>query len=216
MATRRKKKRIRRKYGRPRRGARGHPPLTLMRVPMIRVRTSQRRTQRLLGVLVQSSSRPRVLELSHTVVPLPPQEGEVQWQETWVPGWPRLQDRRRSKSRLTQLFFSFFWQSSVREVLLNPLRRECDYMPSRASKFLPSLYFSACLFCISCPVFVVSCTETSGRKLISLTKTEHKGFLRKNHLVWLNARHEGTFKQGNEVELQSLFTHTIVHAFLTF
>ena len=33
---------------------------------------------------------------------------------------------------------------------------------------------------------------------------------------WLNARHQGTSKQGNEVELQSLFTHTILNAFLTF
>ena len=39
---------------------------------------------------------------------------------------------------------------------------------------------------------------------------------RKNHVVWLNARHQGTSKQGIEVELQSLFTHTILYAFLTF
>ena len=38
----------------------------------------------------------------------------------------------------------------------------------------------------------------------------------KNHVVWLNARHQGTSKQGNEVELQSLFTHIIGNAFLTF
>ena len=35
--------------------------------------------------------------------------GKVQWQETWVPGWLRLQDRRRSKSRLTHVFFLFFF-----------------------------------------------------------------------------------------------------------
>ena len=35
-------------------------------------------------------------------------------------------------------------------------------------------------------------------------------------VVWLNARHQGTSKQGNEVELQSLFTHTILNAFLIF
>ena len=59
-------------------------------------------------------------------------------------------------------------------------------------------------------------TQTSRRKLISLMKTKHKQFLRKNHVVWLNAQHQGTSKQGNEVELQSLFTDTILNAFLTF
>ena len=61
-----------------------------------------------------------------------------------------------------------------------------------------------------------SSTQTSRRKLISLTKTKHKQALCKNHVVWLNARHQGTSKQGNEVQLQSLFTHTILNAILTF
>ena len=66
---------------------------------MIRVWTDQRRRQGLLRLLVESSSRPRVLVLSRPVVPLPPQVGQVRWQEAWVPGWLRLQDRRRSKSK---------------------------------------------------------------------------------------------------------------------
>ena len=32
-----------------------------------------------------------------------------------------------------------------------------------------------------------SSTQTSRQKLISLTKTKHKCFLCKNHIVWLNA-----------------------------
>ena len=58
--------------------------------------------------------------------------------------------------------------------------------------------------------------QTSRQKLISLTKTKHKQFLGKNHVVWLNARQQGTCKQGNKVQLQSLFTHTILNASLTF
>ena len=61
-----------------------------------------------------------------------------------------------------------------------------------------------------------SSTQTSRRKLISLTKTRQKQFLRKNHVVWLNGRHQGTSKQANKVSLQSLFTHTILNGFLTF
>ena len=68
----------------------------------------------------------------------------------------------------------------------------------------------------SLPFVEHSSTQTSRRKLISLTKTKHKQLLRKNHVVWLNARHLGTCKQGNEVDLHSLFTHTILNAFLTF
>ena len=59
-------------------------------------------------------------------------------------------------------------------------------------------------------------TQTCRWKLISLRKTRHKQLLRKNHVVWLNARHQGTSKHGNEVQLQSLFTHTILNALLTF
>ena len=47
-------------------------------------------------------------------------------------------------------------------------------------------------------------------------KTKNKQFLRKNHVVWLNARHQGTSEEGNEVQLQTLFTHIILNAFLTF
>ena len=65
-------------------------------------------------------------------------------------------------------------------------------------------------------MFTHPSTQASRRKLISLTKTKHKQFLRKNHVVWLNARHQGTSKQGTEVQSQSLFTHTILNAFLTF
>ena len=37
--------------------------------------------------------------------------------------------------------------------------------------------------------------------------------MRKIHVVWLNARHQGTSKQGNEVQL---FTHTILNGVLPF
>ena len=56
-------------------------------------------------------------------------------------------------------------------------------------------------------------TQTSTQKLISRTKTKHKEFLRKSHVVWLNAQHQGTSTQGNDVSLQSSFTHTILNAF---
>ena len=70
MATRRMKKRIWIKYwGRSRSGC-GHPPLTLMQVLMMRLKTSRRRKRRLLQV--QSSSRHRFLVLGHPVAPLPP------------------------------------------------------------------------------------------------------------------------------------------------
>ena len=73
--------RIRIKYWRPSRSASGHLPLTSMQVPIL-VRTSRRRKQRLLRVLVQSSRRPRVLVPSCLVVLLPHQVGQVRWQET--------------------------------------------------------------------------------------------------------------------------------------
>ena len=76
-----------------------------MQAPMMRLRTSRRRKRRLQ---VQSSSRHRVLVLSHPLVPLLVRVGEVQWHEACLPSWPRRQHRRRSKSRLTQLFFLFF------------------------------------------------------------------------------------------------------------
>ena len=113
-------------------------------------RTSRRRKR----VLVQSSSRPRILVPSRLVVPLPPQVGQVRLQETWVPGWLRLLDRRRSKSPLTQVF-RLFLQSCVRESSRSRLRRECNYMPLRACTFLPSFFFSIGTSCTSCPVFVV-------------------------------------------------------------
>ena len=121
MPARRQKKRIRRKCCRPSRTASGRPRLTSMRVAMIRVRTSQRRKQRLLRVLVQSSRRPGVLVLSHSVVPLPPEVGEVRWQEAWVLGWLRLQDRRRSKPQLTHVFLSLFAVMCVRGLEHSPL-----------------------------------------------------------------------------------------------
>ena len=140
MPTTRKKKRIRSKDLRPSRSASGHTPLTSMQVPNL-VRTSRRRKPRLLRVLVQSSSRPRVLVPSRLVVPLPPQVGQVGWQETWVAGWLRLLDRRRSKSPLTQVFRHFL-QVFVPGAPRTRLRRECSYMPLRACTFLPSFYFS--------------------------------------------------------------------------
>ena len=127
MPTRRKKMRIRSRYWRPSRSASGHPSLTLMQVPIL-VRTSRRRKQRLLRVLVQSSSRPRVLMPSRLVVPLPHQVGQVRWQETWVPSCLRLQDRRRSKSPLTHVF-CLLLQSCVREASRTRLRRECIICP---------------------------------------------------------------------------------------
>ena len=74
-------------------------------------------------------------------------------------------------------------------------------------------YHSQCVFHLSGSTLA---PKTSRRKLISLTKTKHKQFLRKNHVVWLNARQEGRCTQGNKVQWQSLFTHTILNAFLTF
>ena len=68
------------KYWRHSRSASGRPPLTLMQVPMIRVRTSQRRKQKIVQVLVQSSSCHRFWLLSHPVLSLPPLVEEVQWQ----------------------------------------------------------------------------------------------------------------------------------------
>ena len=47
-------------------------------------------------------------------------------------------------------------------------------------------------------------------------KTKQNQFLSKKHIAWLNARHQGTSKQGSELPLQSYFTHTILNAFLTF
>ena len=134
MPTRRQKKRIRRKRWRPSRSASGRPPLTSMRGPMIRIRSSQTRKQRLLRLQVQSSSRPSVLVLSHPVGPLLPRSGQLRWQEAWVPGWLRLQDQRRSKSPLTEVF-CLFLQSSVREASHSRLGRECKYMPLRARSF---------------------------------------------------------------------------------
>ena len=68
------------KYWSPSRSASGCLPLALMQVPIILVRTSQRRKRRLLQGLVQSSSRHRFLVLSHSVVPFPPKVEEIQWQ----------------------------------------------------------------------------------------------------------------------------------------
>ena len=81
-----------------------HTPLTLIQVPMMRQRTSRRRKPRLQ---VQSSSHHHVLVVSHPKVGLPLEVGEVQWQEAYLPSWPRRQHQRRSKSRLTELFFLF-------------------------------------------------------------------------------------------------------------
>ena len=86
------------------------------------------------------------------------QVGQVRWQETWVPGWLRLLDRRRSKSPSTQVF-RLFLQSCVRKASRTRLRRECNYMPLRACTFLPSFYFSVRTLCTSCPVFVVFRTQ---------------------------------------------------------
>ena len=157
MPTRRRKKTIRSKYWRPSRSASGHPPLTSIQALNL-VRNSRRRKRRLLPPLVQSSSRPRVLVPSGLVVLLPLQVGQVRWQEAWVPVWLWLRDRRRNKSPLTQLF-RLFWQSCVRGASRTRLRRECNYMPLRACTFLLSFYFSVCMLCTSCPVFVAFCTQ---------------------------------------------------------
>ena len=157
MPTRRRKKRIRSKYWRPSRSASGHPPLTSMQAPNL-VRNSRRRKQRLPPPLVQSSSRPRVLVPSGLVVLLPLQVGQVQWQEAWVPGWLRVLDQRRNKSPLTQVF-RLFLHLCVREASRTRLRRKCNYMPLTACTFLASFYFSVCMLCTSCPVFVSFCTQ---------------------------------------------------------
>ena len=65
---------------------------------------------------VQSSSVHRGVVLSHPVVPLSLRVGELLWQEACLLGRPTWQRRRRSKWRLTQLFFLFL-QSCVPEVL---------------------------------------------------------------------------------------------------
>ena len=107
ILTRSQKKTIWSKYWRPSRSASGHPPLTSMQAAPTLVRNSPRRKRRLLPVLLQSSSRPRVLVPCRLEVPLPLQVGQVQQQEAWVPGWLRLLDRRRSKSPLTQVLRLF-------------------------------------------------------------------------------------------------------------
>ena len=105
VATRRRKQRIWITYWRPGRSRSGHPPLPLMQALMMRVGTTQSRTRRLLQV--QSSSRHRVLVLSHPVVSLPPRFGEAQWREACLLSWPRWQDQSTGKSGLTQMFFLF-------------------------------------------------------------------------------------------------------------
>ena len=157
MPTRRRKKRIRSKNWRPSRSASGHPPLTSMQAPNL-VRNSRRRKRRLLPVLVQSSSRPRVLVPSRLVVPLPLQVGQVRWQEALVPDWLRFLDRRKNKSPLSRVF-RLFLQSCVREASRIRLRHECNYMPLRACTFLPSFSFTVCTLCTSCPVSVAFCTQ---------------------------------------------------------
>ena len=107
ILTMSQKKTIWSKYWRPSRSASGHPPLTSMQAAPTLVRNSPRRKRRLLPVLLQSSSRPRVLVPCRLEVPLPLQVGQVQQQEAWVPGWLRLLDRRRSKSPLTQVLRLF-------------------------------------------------------------------------------------------------------------
>ena len=154
IPTRRRKKRIRSKYWRPSRSASGQPPLTSMQAPNL-VRNSRGGKRRPLPVLLPRSSRPRVLVPCHLVVLLPPQVGQVRWQEAWVPGWLRLLDRRRNQSPLTQVF-CFFLQSCMREASRTPLRRECNYMPLRACTFLPRFYLSVCMWCTSRPVLLPS------------------------------------------------------------
>ena len=91
MPTRRQQNRIRRKCWRPSRSASGHLPLTAMRVPMIQVRTRQRRKQILLRLLVQSSSRQIVTEApaddSEPVAPAPtlPSQAKVKRTANVVP-----------------------------------------------------------------------------------------------------------------------------------
>ena len=166
MLMRRQKNRIRRKCRRPSRSASGHPPLTSMRVPMIRVRTSQRRKQRLLQLLVQSSSRPRILLLSHPVVLLPPQVGQVRWQEAWVPEWVRLQDRRRSKSPLTHVFLSLCAVFSARGLAHSPSTRMQLYALKGLYIFAKLLFqclyvmhFVSYLCCL--PYTIVSATSSA-------------------------------------------------------
>ena len=50
--------------------------------------------------------------------------------------------------------FFLFLESCVREVSRTRLRQECIYMPLKACTFLLSFYFSVCMLCTSCRVFV--------------------------------------------------------------
>ena len=61
-----------------------------------------------------------------------------------MPGGPRWEHRRRSKSKLTQMYFLFL-QPCVRGVSGTRLRRECIYMRLTACTLLLSLYFSVCM-----------------------------------------------------------------------
>ena len=140
---------------RPSRSSSGRPPPTAMRVPLIQVRTSQGRKRSLLLLLVQSSSRPRVLVLSHPAVPLPPQVGEVDWQEAWVRGWLRLEDRRRSKSRLTHVFLSLFAVMYARRIAHSPSTQMQLYAHNGLYIFAELLFqclhvvhFVSCLCCL--------------------------------------------------------------------
>ena len=144
------------------------------------VRNSRRRRQRLLPVLLQISSRPRVLVPSRLVVLLPPQVGQVRWQEALVPGWLRLLDRKRNKSPLTQVFCVCL-QSCVREASRTCLRRECNYMPLRACTFLPSFYLSVCMLCTFCPVCCLLCTIVSVT--LSARGLAHSGTQKKQFIL---------------------------------
>ena len=87
---------------------------------------------------------------------------------------------------------------------------------SRETKFNCNLYLPIPFSMRFEPFWEHSSTQTSRQKLISLTKTKYKQFLCKNHVVWLHTRHQGASEQGNGIQLQSLFTHTVLNAFLTF
>ena len=134
-----------------------------MQVPMMRLRTSRRRKRRLQ---VQSSSHHRVLVLSHPVVPLPLRVGEVQWQEACLPSWPRRQ-HRRSKSRLTRLFFLFFPVMCARGLAYSPSTRMHLYalkgMYSFAELSLQCMHVLPFLLCFCYLLSTIVSTTLSAR-----------------------------------------------------
>ena len=153
MPTRRMKKRIGTKCWRHmHRSKSGHPPLTLMQVPMMPLRSSQRRKRTLQ---LRSSSHHGVLVLSHPVVPLTLPVREAQWHEACLPSWPRWQHRSRSNLRLTQLFSLLFAVMCARGPAHRPSTRihlyalkgmcSCAELLLQCMHVLPFLFWFWCL-----------------------------------------------------------------------